>query len=214
MNEPDELIMRFKWNVLEVHDSANPYNATFPAFGIAATSIPSIHNFSTIAAKYKQVEFLSGRTTLTIFNNYTEGTTSASTTALCVWRPYRVWVDSKGAASEEIIMPNGSSKVGMWEQTAELPGTKYCYITSRNGQKNVKKLSFRFTQKSFKQLRADPTSFSMQLPIDPEATPQMPLNRAYIKFCMDASDATTSGGRLEIFVAHTIYAKFKGRLAD
>ncbi|MEM3715473.1 MAG: hypothetical protein QXF82_11050 [Nitrososphaeria archaeon] len=172
------------------------------------------------------VEFLSGSLTLYLFNNFqqiwvnqenTIGFQTPVTIFVC-YQTARRWlpeVPSTGI-QQEILFQNITSKQHAWETTSELPGVSGKFVTNAGGGKPIQKLRWKFTQKSWKTLKADPTGFQVSLEEDGNlyTTGQLfyPLNNGVVKVAFDIGDASVNlRGALEIYSSQRLLLRFKGR---
>lgn len=185
---PDELVMDFKWNQfspLQFASSHNIQTTTFPVFGINSSYFGEVKNFNENAMKYKQVEFLSGKLTMYIFNNsklyYRNDTVnegefeeSVPTTAMVAYQTARTWTDQSGQSVSEALIPmpalpnpNPTGKTRMhlmWEEIAEMGRVSCKFISNGGGSKISQKLKFNAKQSTFKSLKADRTGFQLNIP--------------------------------------------------
>lgn len=232
MITPDELVVSFKRNGFQRFASNTPTNLLFSVFGCQAAEWPDFQNITEVAKKFKMVEFLSGSMSLYFFNNMQkyifetppEGSlaVTAPTTLFVAYQTARRWQPQTGtsgikqAPQQEILFPDVTSKTDAWSYTAELPGVSGKFICNAGGAKPSQKLKWKFTQKSWKSLKADRTGFQANIdPTDgslqPSAEPYFPVNNAVVKLGFDIWDLVSVVGNLEMYGSQRITLKFKGR---
>lgn len=199
----------------------------FSVLGCVPSEWSEFQNIQEVASKFKMVEFLSGSLTLYFFNNLQEqkvvegsnstvGFQSPVTVFVC-YQTARRWLPeiSPSGVQQEILFPDVTNKESAWEYTSELPGVSGKFITNAGGGKPVQKLRWKFTQKSWKTLKADPTGFQVNLDEDgnlsPTGQPFYPLNNGVVKVAFDLGDLTSIMGALEMYGSQRLLLRFKGR---
>lgn len=202
---PDELVMDFKinWDITNFVSTEGMLLATtLPVFGASSEILNQTRNFGVNAAKYKQVEFLSGRTLIYLFNNVTgtllsrhlvnyldETQIAASnlatwpTTQLVAYTTARTWVDQEGQPVAEPWPPTKPPELHsfhyIWSELAEMGLVSCKFINNAGGAKPSQRLSWRAKQSTFKALKADRTAFQINLPEPAGGVVTMPANGEY-----------------------------------
>lgn len=192
---------------------------TATIFGMNYSDISHMTNFSENAAKFRQIEFLSGSYSIYVFNNswnWKENTNgSGSNTAIMAFKPFRTWYDDQLKPMSESQMPVPTDKFNIWTDAAEQPGVGVRFITSQSGQKNTQKMKWSFNQKSWKGLKANRTGFQTNLPLT-SSNPIIPANHARINIYIDAAQDTQTAHKtvanLHAYTVHKITVRFKGRI--
>lgn len=177
------------------------------------------------------VEFLSGSLTLYFFNHthtrivhntgqQTLAYQTPRTVFICYktarrWQPQTGSTGVKATPQEELLFPNVTAKLNAWESVSELPGVSGKFVSNSGGAKPIQKLKWKFTQKSWKTLKADPTGFQCNLDEDgtllPTGEPYYPVNNAVVKLAFDLADTTQIVGNMEMYGSNRLLLRFKGR---
>lgn len=217
---PDELIMKIKFNTVLYHYPNTPIPTRFelPVNGSSVGELLQSHNFTDNAAKFNQIEFLSGKLSFYIIN---EGLTSDPDYRIPIpsylmigMHTRRRWYDANLQEQSEALIPKPDSLESMWNQSAETPGysIRLCnYITSGKG---IQKLAFRASKRSFDVLKANPTSFQQNLPLD-TSDPAVIYPSNVMNAFIDIVDVDQITGRdyenpIVILVSRTLLVRFKG----
>lgn len=222
---PDELIMKIKFNTVHTYDlrSTETLRLDYAVNGATIQQLSNTQNFADNAAKFSQIEFLSGKLSFYIIN---EGLRLASPSSGSTG-PYpfpvylmigmytrRRWYDEQLQEQVEAEIPKPENFVEMWTESAETPGysVRLCnYITSGKG---IQKLVFRASKSSFKDLKANPTGFQQNIPL-PTTNPNLVLPSNAMTAIVDIVDTSPIDDepRLEtvkILVSRTLLVRFKG----
>lgn len=229
----------FKSNLYRIHTSNDLAQNNFNAivFGIRGNDFTLYENLAEVATQYRQLEIISGESTLYMFNQSTADRFtlngdnrayygSRNSTGVVAYMPFRTWVDFNNEQQDEVRMvdplggdPIPGNKTGIWERFSEVPGVQIRFVRAGPGvDDNMQKLKFKCTQNSFKKLRANRTGFQMNM-VDLAGNPvplQFPKNQMAVDIMFDLIDATQAQTlakpRMEIFESHKVLIKFKGRL--
>ena len=109
-------------------------------------------------------------------------------TVFIAYQTARRWMPEGGPSGiqQEILFPDITDKLSAWESTSELPGVSGKFISNAGGAKaNPEAKKWKFTQRSWKTLKADPTGFQCALDengdLDPSGQPFYPFNNAIVK---------------------------------
>lgn len=227
--DPDELYMPLRRNYYIREGGDSIQQKVFDIFGVEDGSDLSLYeNWTEIAAKYKQVEFIKSELKLYYYDNQArwfdlsmgswEGYLAQFAgcgTSVFAYKPYRAWVDENNDERVEKKIDNSSitSKLNIWEIASEQPGviTKIVKNGPGCGGQNMRKVKLKCNQSAFRDLRSKKTGF--QINIDSIGTGQsFPQNRMMLDFMFDPSDLAVTRGDIEIYVSHTMWVKFKGRV--
>lgn len=200
-------------------------NIQYSVFGVLPEEWTAFSNIKEVASRFKMVEFLSGSLTLYFFNNLQQtwivpdnpiGYQAPVTVFIC-YQTARRWLSevTPSGVQQEILFPDITDKETAWEATSELPGVSGKFITNAGGGKPVQKLKWKFNQKSWKTLKADPTGFQCNLDVDGNLTdtgqPYYPLNNGIVKIGFDIGDGISVRGALEMYGSQRLLLRFKGR---
>lgn len=224
---PDELVVSFKRNGYQKLALTTPYNLQYSVFGVLKEEWTAFQNIQEVAKQFKMVEFLSGSLNLYLFNNLSyQKLVEASgsvvgfqvpTTIFVAYQTARRWLPeiTPSGVQQEILFPDVTDKTHAWEFVSELPGVSGKFISNSGGAKPIQKLRWKFSQKSWKTLKADPTGFQCNLDADGNLSdtgqPYFPLNNAVVKVAFDLGDDAIVAGNLEMYGSQRIVLRFKGR---
>lgn len=222
---PDEIIMPFKWHNVIIHSGNATGHYILPAFGIRVGDLAEISGWAQNAANFKQVEFLSGSTTIYAFDNtmawqartigQVQGLNFLTTPAVTAYKTARRWTDQDNKLVEELRLTPPDDKHTLWTISAEQPGVSVNFLNSYQGQKNSQKYKWKFNKSSFKGLKYDPTGFSVDFSTTRPDNDIIPNNMAQIDFLVDLWNGsladTQLSGALTMFISYKFYVKFKGR---
>lgn len=216
--------MKIKYNVVVSHEpySSTPSRFEYVVNGSTIGELNQSQNFTEIAAKFRQIEFLSGKLSFYIIN---EGLGVRKTNedaiipvpsyAMIGMHTARTWFDEELNEQSEAVITKPSNFSSMWTVSAETPGysVRLCnYITSGKG---IQKLSFKAGKSSFKALKANPTGFQVNLPLSSDTLAIVPRN--YMKAFVDITDITSFNNsdalnQTRILVSRTLLVRFKGAI--
>lgn len=212
--------MKIKFNlVLYYNPTANvPTRFEIPVNGATLGELTQSHNYVENAEKFRQIEFLSGKLSFYIINEgfRNDGNTSIPSYLMIGTHTSRRWYDANLVEQTEAIIPKPDSLESMWTQSAETPGysIRLCnYITSGKG---IQKLVFRASKKTFEVLKANPTSFQQNLPLDttdPSVIYPSNVMNAFVDVVdLDSMTDRDFVNQTTILVSRTLLVRFKGAI--
>lgn len=144
-----------------------PTRVIMPIFGVDTSFLADVTGWSENVQKYEMVEFLSGKLTLYVYNNYVESLSldgyigRREEPVMIGYYPFRNAIGYNGVAVAESPPPLALTQPQMWSQSAEYPGYSIKIVNSTSTAKNIKKLTWKMSQRNFKTMKADPSNFQI-----------------------------------------------------
>lgn len=219
---PDELIMKIKWNHYFYYNPVATLveRIELPVNGATIAELQASQNFNENAARFNQIEFLSGKLSLYIINeglnNHPDTGAFYPTYLMIGMHTRRRWFDANLVEQSEAIIPKPDFFTSMWTQSAETPGYSVRLVNYITSGKGIQKLAFRASKESFRTLKANPTSFQQNLPLDtsdPNIIYPSNVMNAFIDITdIDSSTAPVTVNRCKILVSRTLLVRFKGAI--
>ncbi|AGO61977.1 hypothetical protein [Circo-like virus-Brazil hs1] len=214
---PDELVMKVKRNwVITTARGVN--RIILPINGLQKGDVEEYFNLSKNMAKFKQIEFLSGKVSIYPRPHYRtvrDRNIELVNDTMVGYFTARQWVDQDLELQNELVIPKQESYITMWTESAETPGygiklLKNAYCDNRS------KFGFKGSKKDWKTLKANPTSFQENLPFDGTANDYVPKNIKllyldYTELVGNELDQT-DGSAMIFLISHSLLVRFKGRL--
>lgn len=215
---PDELIMKIKFNDIV---SIDPANATtriiYPVNGSRLSELTRTTNFASNAAKFRQVEFLSGKLSFYIINQGFGRLSSLGIPSYLMigMHTIRRWYDEDLTAQTETVISQPTNFNNMWQGSSETQGYSIRLVNTITSGKGIQKLAFKGSKSSFKTLKANPTGFQENLPLpttDPDRVFPANSMEAHVDLCFisDGNAATETAQNTVVLVSRTILVRFKG----
>lgn len=202
-------------------DTDDASRFVIPVNGSLVSQLSETQNFTQNAARYRQVEFLSGKVSFYIINEalYRGGSNQIPVPGYLMIGMYtrRRWYDQQLEEQVEAEITKPETSEDMWKESAETPGysVRLCnYITSGKG---IQKLSFRASKSSFDVLKANPTGFQVNLPLDPSIPNNTVLPGNVMDATVDITDLRVNGddariSQVQVLVSRTLLVRFKGAI--
>lgn len=215
---PDELIMTVKMNKREGFVGTKRITALVNGFNF--DDIPNYHNLQGNMDKFEQMEILAGSYSVyfVLMGTYSGISGQTNPDAVLIGSyPSRRWVDASLEYKRENVPDAATSSTNMWEELSEIPGYKINFLQSQYSSHGIKKLRWKASKKNWRTLKANPTSWQMNLPLvkDPNNTENniYPGNVMTIYYDVSQGFGTPAGDSilLSAFTSSTLLVRFKGR---
>lgn len=215
--------MKVKWNH---HINLNPVSTgvdrfEFPVNGATLEQLQASQNFMDNAAKFRQVEFLSGKLSIYVINeglvSHPDSNVTIPSYMMIGTHTQRRWFDATLQEQHEAAIAKPSYWTGMWNTSAETPGYSVRLVNYITSGKGIQKLAFKASKSSFKRLKANPTAFQHNLPLDttePNVIYPSNVMNATIDICdMDNATGRVSVCHSKVLVSRTLLVRFKGAIS-